>query len=192
MPLDDEEYVARAALWPRVLEASTGLVSTEQVVSPAGPKTLADGVLGYAISVGRLALLPTDEAVHDFGRRVADAACADMTQRKGAPLIRPDETVHYRGSFDMPVKGIHAVTSEVFKLSVEPFPENGLDEHCDIEFQPKDPMTSGTKKKNARTGVIAQLALLLTNPRPTILPQDDDIRHLLDPIDITQFAQKTT
>lgn len=188
MPLDGDEWVVRSALWPRVIEASSGLISQEQVVSPAGPKTFEDGSSGYAVSVGRLSMLIDDDAVHDYGRRVANAANAFFEQKHNRPPVRPDETVHYRGSYDLGVGPISEVKSEVFLVVVEHFPENGLDEHCDIEFRPKDPNISGNKKKNARTGVIAQLMRLLRNPRPCILPEDDDLRDVLEKIDLGSFV----
>ncbi len=186
MPLDQTEWVVRSALYPKIMDA--GLVAPEQIVSPFSPKIMEDGIEGFALSVGRTMMLPDVAAVHDFGCRVADAANVGLVRRKGGELIRGKETVHYRGAYDLSVEKVSEIHSDTFSIGVEHCPEHGLDEHCDIELRPRDPQMSKTQRSKARTGVIAKLYLLLRNPRPYVCECDEDLRGMLEQIELPDIT----
>lgn len=186
MLIDDDQVVVRSALLPKIL-AEDGMVAPQQVVAPFSPKVLLGGAEGFALSVGWKALLPTPADVHDFGCRVAAVANVSAEERKGEPLVRGDETIHYRGSYELAVRDVMAVESEVFDIAVRHEPENGLDEHCDIELAPKDDSISKNKKSKARTGVIAQLFQVLRSPSEHICACDEDLREKLEKYRLPDF-----
>lgn len=186
MVLDDSEVIVRSALVPRILD--NGLVAPQAVVTPFLGKTLESGEKSFALSVGSKTMLPTQELVHDFGCRVAQAANEYMQNKADHVLVRGEETVHYRGSYDLDVGQVHAIESDVFAARVVHAPENNLEEHCDIELHPKAPNMSRRVKGNAVTGVIARLFPLLRSPSEHICGCDDDLRGKLEQHRLRDFS----
>jgi len=180
--ISDSDLIARCALFPKFMQS--GAFAPEAVVSPFSPMQFEDGTAGFALSVGVRPLLPTTEAAHDFGCRVAKVANEDRAVREQRELKRPDETVHYRGFYDLKVGDVSSVPSDHFDLGVVHHPENGLQEHGHIELRLKDPALSKTKQRTYRTGVIAQIAMLLLNPQEHICPCDEDLREMLSAVNL--------
>lgn len=170
--LSHAESVARAALYPK-MELS-GVIALERVIADFKSVTDESGQKVYVLSVGSDTLLPTWEAKHDFGRRVAAAANAfnlDLALKNDATFVRQ----FYRGSYIMSVKGICDASNEHFDLSVHLTPLPGLAEHCDIEMRRTTVEARKAEVSASRTRVISQLRLLLSDPHEHIC--DDDMEH---------------
>ncbi|RWH18166.1 MAG: hypothetical protein EOQ75_21940 [Mesorhizobium sp.] len=181
--LSDGEIIYRSALFPRMV--TSGVIAPERAISDFTRETDADGNQIFTISVGRGNLLPTMGEVHDYGCRVAAAANDDRAKKKGAPLARPDETVHYLGSFKLLVSDVLAAPRQLVELSVVHFPMPGLDEHCNIVLQRNNIEAKKSEVSAERTSILAHLRLSLDDPQPHICACDSDLIELFQDIKLT-------
>jgi hypothetical protein len=189
MATENVEIVAgqmvRSVVHPRVTE--NGVLSPYRMMRPNNLKKLATGGKGLGISVGNKAALADDDAVHDFGCRVANKATQaerSKAEKNGTAFSRPENSVHYLASLDCSVEVISRLESPIFAVGVVTAASDGLDEHCRIELRPKvedwdDPDNDFAAE--ARTDLIERLFSLLTNPRSKLCPCDAEFEEYLEP-----------
>ena len=184
MKLDGGQTVVRSALVPRLFD-DHGHVSARQIVAGFLPHVLSGGSNGFALSVGWRDILQTQTNVHAYGCKVADAANVFVETKKQRPL-EVEEIVYYRGSYDLGVASIETVATENFILTVVLAPENGLNEHCNIEMQFLVPV-SGSQERKSKTYATVALSRLLKSPSEHVCAANEDVRQYLEGILLTDF-----
>ncbi|AEH87810.1 hypothetical protein [Mesorhizobium opportunistum] len=171
--LSDAEVVYRSALYPRMV--TSGVVAPERAVADFTSEDDADGTRIYTISVGRGNLLPTWAQAHDYGCRTAVEANAERERVKKAPLARPEETVHYIGSFKLDVLSVLNAPQKYLDLTVVHQPVPNLDEHCNIVMRRNALEARRIEVSAERTSIIAHLRLSLYEPEGHICQCDADL-----------------
>ncbi len=120
--LSVEDVVARCAIQPRFLKDKrfnhAYLLDFRK----------AKGTPDYATSVAWRKLLPTEEAVHEYGCRSA----AYSNANKPEPPTPLEDAAHYMGFYDLAVKDGMDEANDVYDVHVEQVVENGEDAHCHI------------------------------------------------------------
>ncbi|MDR7040579.1 hypothetical protein J2X36_005362 [Methylobacterium sp. BE186] len=175
--LGADQRIARCVIFPRAFV--DGALMVEQVAVPQIDK-MSDGRNGLLISVGARALLPSDAEVHCFGCKVADVGNTKKAEKLQRPLVRPDETSHYRGFYEILLSALYACDFGSFSVRVIHWPEDGLAEHCNIELVPEDAEVSkNALRKSAITEFAVEIASVLTDPREHVCPADLDVAEHL-------------
>lgn len=131
------------------------------------------------ISVGRASLLPTIEERHDYGCRTACVANKAREAKKGQPLERPGETVHYLGCFSLGVGDALSAPHNLFLIWVEEHEVGCLREHCNIVMQRTDVEARKSEISAERTSILVHLRSHLTDPSEHICEYDRDLMDTL-------------
>jgi hypothetical protein len=169
---------------------ASGVIAAERAISDFHKEKSPEGDDILTISVGRNDSLPTVAEKHDFGCRTAVKANEGMEQRKGAPLARPDETVHYRGCFSLSVAHIQAAPRRHFEIWVEPHPIDGLDEHCNVVMKRNNGQATKSQLSAERTSILVHLRLGLYSPMEHICDCDADLIDLIGAIRLVAAPER--
>lgn len=175
--LDASERVARCVVFPRAFE--DGALLKEQVAVPQVDK-MSDGLSGLIVSVGARTLLESDADVHVFGCKIAKLGNEKKAAKLQRELKRPEETSHYRGFYEILLSELESLDLGDFSVRVAHWPEDGLDEHCNLELAPNNKeISKSALKKSAITEMAVEIASVLSDPRDHTCPEDQDICEYL-------------
>lgn len=179
-PVRNGDQIARCALYPKIVKDN--VFAFEAIIATLDPVTI-DGVKCFAVSVGLRSLLPTVPDVHGFGCRVASVARDRKAGALNRPLIRPGETIHYRGFYSLTAGPVRALSEALsfHTVDVAHCPEGGIDEHGEIRVWPSDRGTKGARATE-RTEIVASLRGLMSDPQEHVCGVDEDLRELLEAI----------
>ncbi|RWM19631.1 MAG: hypothetical protein EOR72_00050 [Mesorhizobium sp.] len=186
--LNADEIVYRCALFPRMVDQ--GIVPPEKAIADFFTEKDDEGNKVYTISVGRGAMLPDWAAVHDYGCRTAVAANDYLTEKKGGPLIRGEETLHYIGSYKVNVASIMQAPCKLFDLGVFHHPMPNLPEHCNIAMRQNSVDGTRIERSAERTGIIVYLRQSLYDPDSHICECDADLKETLAEIKLSVGPDK--
>lgn len=163
-----EDKFCRAVLYPRFVVG--GAFADEALLN----FTKMDDGTCYALSLASRFLLGTDEGAHRYGRHAAEVANARFADRLGRAPSPPTEKVYYLGFYDLVCKDVHHLPMNHYSVSLKWRPENGIDEHFQIEFQQKNTGGTARERRSDRTAAIGILAKKMVGPQRAILDGDLD------------------
>lgn len=141
--LSAEESVARCAINPRFLYPKDNRFDSVYLLDFKKQK----GTSIHVTSVGWRKLLPTEDAVHEYGCRSA----ASSNANKAEPPVPLQGAAHYIGFYELSVKDGLDESNDVYDVHVEQVIENGEEAHCHIVLTERSDLTKDQQRlKGAR------------------------------------------
>jgi hypothetical protein len=168
--------IARCALFPRYL-MNDGTFSSASLVRFDKDKKRS-GVM--IMSVADRRRLDTSDKMHAYGCRAAENANKGKAERLERELERPGQTVHYIAYLDVAVERVVSIPATHYKIFVTARPENGLEEHCEIELSLMELSSPRAARNNEILSVAVKIYELLMEPVCHVCPEDSDLQDLLE------------
>lgn len=181
-----DHVVARCAIHPRYLHPNNGQWDHAYLLDIKRVK----GSFDYKASVCSREVLPTAEAVHEYG--CGSAALSNENRRANGKDVTPLKTAaHYVGFYDVVVRDIVAQANDVYEALVEHWPEHGQIAHCHIVLREKNDLTEDLQKLKQlhRTNAITAIWRSMSGPVRHVCECDEEVRDRLSKLVLPPIGQ---
>jgi hypothetical protein len=176
-----KDVFARSIEYPK--DFSGGVLDQEQFFQFSEEEVRKND---YALSVASCWLLKTVEAVHEYGRFVADCKNVRYKELKGSG---PNPMRRYVGSYSLFAEAIEGMSLSHYSVDLNWKPEEGQDAHFQIELTHNG---SGGRKALKGDRRFARAALYDARFGPeicSIASNDDDLSEIISQLDVVAVPE---